>query len=367
MIPAPCRRSCCSSRIPGAPIIALAMAQFLLVTTLLASPLKRDEQVMFVPAPARDLPDGRIELEVHAWVYEHEPRRGSVALFARYLDLNLDAVSPAQHALFEARTQLFRVDSERGKHLRLRIDNGPEVDLPRTSADGRSTVRVTVGATASDDSGRIGFAAITPRGDDREFRGQALRVPAHGLSVISDIDDTIKHSQVTDRRELLLNTFARPFIAVPGMADRYRSLAAEAGTRFHYVSASPMQLYPALADFLDDARFPEGSMHLREMTGWRSLLSGGPDSQTHKRNAIERLLRDFPARHFLLVGDSGEHDPEIYADLARAHPGRIVSIAIRNVTGETAASPRYAHTFEGLERQLWTVFDEAGDWRPTAR
>lgn len=336
-----------------------------LASAAVASPLKRDEQVMFLPAPARELPDGRIELEIQAWVYEHEPRRGSVALFARYLDLDLDAIPPARRALFEARTQLFRVDSERGKRLRIRIDNGPEMVLPRTGANGRSGLRTTVEATTVDDRGRIGFAVIAPGDDDRRFRARTLPVPPHGLSVVSDIDDTIKHSQVADRRELLLNTFARPFAAVPGMAERYRALATEPGTRFHYVSSSPVQLYPALADFLAEAGFPEGSVHLREMTAWHSLLTGGPDSQTHKRGAIGRLLRDFPNRLFLLVGDSGEHDPEIYADLARSHPGRIVGIVIRDVTGEAATAPRYQRTFAGLDRDLWTLFTDASDWLPT--
>ena len=109
-----------------------------------------------------------------------------------------------------------------------------------------------------------------------------------------------------ERRELLLNTFLRPFSAAPGMAMRYRRIAGVASTRFHYVSASPLQLLPALEEFLAAEGFPAGSLHLRETSSllrlWRS------DSRRHKQATIEELLRDFPRRRFVLVGDSaGAH------------------------------------------------------------
>ena len=88
----------------------------------------------------------------------------------------------------------------------------------------------------------MSFSVVLRDGDPRKFHGSALLVPEHGLSVVSDIDDTIKISQVRDRRELLRNTFAREFVAAPGMAARYQQLAASADTRFHYVSSSPLQL-----------------------------------------------------------------------------------------------------------------------------
>jgi len=160
---------------------------------------------------------------------------------------------------------------------------------------------------------------------------------------------------VRDRREMLLNTFARRFEAAPGMAAYYRTLAKAPDTRFHYLSASPMQLYPALADFLRDADFPMGSMHLRESTTWRTLIPGEQDSRTHKLGVIERLLADFPQRRFMLVGDSGESDPEIYGQVVRTHPGRIDSIAIRDVTGEDSRAERYAAAFEGVAPGLWQI------------
>jgi phosphatidate phosphatase APP1 len=200
------------------------------------------------------------------------------------------------------------------------------------------------------------FHAVTGPGELlHRFRGQALIVPAEGLSIISDIDDTIKRTQVRDRREMLLNTFARRFEAAPGMAAYYRTLSQTPGTRFHYLSASPIQLYPALADFVRDAGFPIGSMHLRESTSWRTLIPGDQDSRTHKLGIIERLLADFPRRRFMLVGDSGESDPEIYGHVARTYPNRIDSIAIRDVTGEDGGTARYAAAFNGIDPARWQI------------
>jgi phosphatidate phosphatase APP1 len=70
---------------------------------------------------------------------------------------------------------------------------------------------------------------------------------------------------------------------------------------------------------------------------------------------IERLLADFPHRRFVLVGDSGEADPEIYAQVARTHPHRIDSIAIRDVTGEDSRAERYAAVFDGIDPALWQI------------
>ena len=71
---------------------------------------------------------------------------------------------------------------------------------------------------------------------------------------------------------------------------------------------------------------------------------------------IRPILDRFPQRRFVLVGDSGEKDPEIYAELAPRHPKQISRILIRDVTGEDAKAERYGRIFKGLPRDLWTVF-----------
>lgn len=351
------------------PWIVLLLGLLNPMSELGARKLASDEQVMFVPDTARILEDGAIEARIEAWVYEFERRPGLNYLFARKLGLDLDAITLAEQDRFRARTQLFRVDSESLKDIGIVFrdacapvgpDECPSVALPKTNFAGRASARLRLEVDPAARERRwLRFAVAMPRGDRRQFEGRALIVPTLGLSVISDIDDTIKVSQVRDRHELLLNTFAREFVAVPGIAQHYQALAKTRGSRFHYVSSGPIQLYPPLDRFMREAGFPSGSVHLRESTAYSNVIPGHEASRAHKLAAISRLLDDFPQRSFLLIGDSGEADPEIYGELARAHPGQVVGIRIRDVSGDRADSARYAQAFAELPAALWQIFGEA--------
>ena len=326
--------------------------------------LRADEQVLFVPGTARWLDNRQLEVDIHAWVHEREHRRGARSLFARYLGLDLAAMDAADRARFDQRCALFLTDSERRKVVDMAFDLplNLSLSLPATNASGRTGARVALDATAlAPDTATVYFHAVLGEGDERSFAGHAIVVPAEGLSVISDIDDTIKVTNVLDRREMLLNTFARPFEATAGMPAHFQRLATQPGTRFHYLSASPIQLAPALKTFLRDAAFPPGSLHLRESTHWRTLVPGNGASREHKLGVIAQLLADFPLRRFLLVGDSGEADPEIYAQVAREHPMRIEGIVIRDVRDEGRSAPRFAQTFDGLPAALWHVLPSSGE------
>ncbi|ORY90502.1 hypothetical protein BCR43DRAFT_464425 [Syncephalastrum racemosum] len=154
-----------------------------------------------------------------------------------------------------------------------------------------------------------------------------------GISVISDIDDTIKETGILDGRDAILtNTFFRKSREIPGMAEVYRMWASQ-GAHIHYVSNSPWQVYPALSDFFKDKHFPAGSMHLRSVsTG--ELIRKKPS--LHKIDAISQILQDFPQRKFILVGDSGERDPEIYREIYERYPDQIIKIFIHDITSDRA-------------------------------
>jgi phosphatidate phosphatase APP1 len=194
--------------------------------------------------------------------------------------------------------------------------------------------------------------------------GRIQLVEDEGMSVISDIDDTVKVTNVANRRELLANTLLREFSAVPGMAEIYRRWQ-EAGTAFHYVSASPWQLASCLSGFLRDTGLPSGSMHLKlfrlkDSTPLRRL----PSRKRSKRRTIEQILGDFPRRKFLLVGDSGERDPEVYADVARRHPDHVAGVAIRLVEGKRSRDKERLR-LDRLGRRVpggrWHVFTEPAE------
>jgi phosphatidate phosphatase APP1 len=166
--------------------------------------------------------------------------------------------------------------------------------------------------------------------------GSVHLVEPSGLSVISDIDDTVKFTNVADRRELLRNTLLREFTAIEGMPDVYRRWQ-QAGAEFHYVSSSPWQLSDCLCRFLGTVGLPAGSMHLKLFRLKDSTPLGRlPSRKRGKRRAIEKILADFPDRRFVLVGDSGERDPEIYASVARRRPEQVVGIHIREIAAKSS-------------------------------
>lgn len=157
-----------------------------------------------------------------------------------------------------------------------------------------------------------------------------------GVSLISDIDDTIKHSAITSgAKEIFRNTFIRELndLTIDGVTEWYKRLA-DMGVKLHYVSNSPWQLYPLLVSYFTLAGLPPGSFHLKQYSG---MLQGifEPVAE-RKKGTLERILRDFPERQFILVGDSGEADLEVYTEVVTANPGRIIGIYIRDVTTSPA-------------------------------
>ena len=130
------------------------------------------------------------------------------------------------------------------------------------------------------------------------------------------------------------------------------------------MSASPWALYEPLADFRREAGFPDGVfslIHFRwKDTSFFNLLA---EAKAKKMPAIDTLLRGWPQRKFILIGDSGEADPEIYGEIARAYPDQVVRILIRDVTGEDRTSPRMQRAFDSVPPQRWEVFKEASELR----
>ncbi|KAK4510369.1 uncharacterized protein ATC70_004799 [Mucor velutinosus] len=173
-------------------------------------------------------------------------------------------------------------------------------------------------------------------------------IEPYGVSVISDIDDTIKDTRIlSGARTVLSNTFFNPTRAIPGMADAYLQWYNQ-GASYHYVSNSPFQLVHMLHQFINSHHFPPGSFHLRPSTGIISKLV--QESGRSKRESICKILRDFPHRKFVLVGDSGEIDLEIYTRIAADFPGQIIKIFIRDIT--THQHHHYPTTQEQKQRRI---------------
>jgi phosphatidate phosphatase APP1 len=253
------------------------------------------------------------------------------------------------------------VDNERGKKIAVKLGDRTHA-LDESGANGHFRGMITLAAGDKPGKDRwVDFQAILPAGDPRTFRGRVQLLAPTGFTVISDIDDTIKVSQVRDKKALLVNTFLREYQPVFGMPALYQEWA-RAGAAFYYVSASPWQLYQPLAEFFEKAGYPAGSFEMKDFR-WKdstffNLLSG---PEKYKPLVIEPILKSYPKRKFILVGDSGEKDPEIYGALARRFPQLIIRILIRDVTGEKADAERYAKAFEGVPKERCLIFENPKD------
>ena len=161
--------------------------------------------------------------------------------------------------------------------------------------------------------------------------------PANRIGLISDFDDTLVVSHVLEKRTLLKNSLVVPpedREVVPGVADACRRLlernpAPEFAPVF-YVSASPKQLTDNLRALLRVNGFPRGVLRMKELSETsEDSLTG--EQLAYKRRTLEEIFRAFPDVRFALLGDDGEQDPEIYAELRRKFPDQIEGVWIRRV------------------------------------
>jgi hypothetical protein len=87
-----------------------------------------------------------------------------------------------------------------------------------------------------------------------------------------------------------------------------------------------------------------------------SLLELFAPGDVTKPKKIEPLFLAFPQRQFILIGDSGEEDPEVYGEIARRFPQQVLHLWIRDVTQEPENAPRYLKAFKDIPRHRWQLF-----------
>lgn len=175
--------------------------------------------------------------------------------------------------------------------------------------------------------------------NDNKFPGEIL-IPASNaqFGVASDIDDTILHTGVvsTLKWRVIYNSLfknAKSRLPLKGAAEFYhmlhRGVSGENANPIFYVSHSPWNLYRYLELFLKQNNFPKGPILLRSLSNF--LKKKGPNEKPQKQKEILNLLKTFPNLPFILIGDSGEHDPDIYIEIAEKFPDRILAIYLRSV------------------------------------
>lgn len=173
--------------------------------------------------------------------------------------------------------------------------------------------------------------------------GQVLLPAANAaFGVISDIDDTVLQSSATNylrAARLLFLHNARTRLPFAGVAAFYQALQRGQGNDngrpnpIFYVSSSPWNIFRLLVDFFDFQDIPRGPLFLKDygLSAEQFLTSG---HRSHKLKQIDTILNTYPHLPFVLIGDSGQKDPEIYAEVALRQPPRIRAIYIRDVSDD---------------------------------
>jgi len=333
--------------------------------------LRRGESVMFFPSYGRLADDGKTwKVNICGAVIEPENVSIHKRLLLRLLNRVLKA-SPEEldSEVFKQRIRAFAAATERGKRVAIRVGSKVYRLQKKSQRNGhfRGTLRLQAAeverltADGHLHDGCLRFEVFTPDDKGQKFTGCAHLLNPTGVSIISDVDDTIKLTEVTSRQALLANTFLRQFTAIDGMASLYQSWASQ-GARFHYVTSSPWQLYDPLAELCDSAGFPQGTFHLRTFRLRDHMLRRVLLIRRRgKGTVIKSLLKNFPQRRFILVGDSGEIDPELYGNVARKFPEQVESVLIRQLAARPLTTDRREKAFRRLPQDLCESFEHADE------
>jgi len=340
--------------------IIILTIMFTMLTINIFPDMPEDDETIILPSTYGWYADGEINISVRAWIFELEKdsvfRNGLINL----MEYNFENPGNDGKKIFEERSRYFLADNHRGKDITVNI-MGVNYPLPKTSPNGHtlSIIKIKDHKKFNSASYSEDFSTLPGDKGTKPFTGTFYIIGEKGCSIISDIDDTIKVSNVLDKKELKNNTFIRKFTPVKGMPDLYRKFE-KSGAAFHYLSGSPWQLYPALNNFLHDEQFPGGSVELKNFrVKDKSFIDFiKADQLTYKTNAIRIIMNRFPQRKFILIGDSSEKDPEVYTEIADKNKGRIKYIFIRDVGLIDENSPRRKAIIEKAGKVKIVIFKD---------
>ncbi len=319
-----------------------------------------DEIVTIYPTYGYQEPAGWV-IPMRLWVHE---RRDVAESAARKIAAEIKESSPEELMHFRSRIADFLADSESREVVSLEFDRDPDSQQFQLCDSGGNPLKSDLNGLiegslrlthqqaeclliAQESPSRWLSVRVTSKG--HSGRGKVQLIAADGISVISDIDDTIKVTEIPAGPEIVVvNTFLRDYRAAPEMVTRYREWS---DASFHYVSGGPWQMYDPLSEFLIDgeAGFPEGSFHMQNAPtnlfsrdSWKSLsniVTNSKHTYEHKVTQITLLMERFPRRQFILVGDSGEKDPEVYRAIRETFPQQVRDIWIRDVVNDRELNP----------------------------
>jgi phosphatidate phosphatase APP1 len=234
--------------------------------------------------------------------------------------------------------RLFMVRPLGGAQVQLQWDG--QLFHSISEPDGFFKIEWTVETQPSPGWHNVQVEMTNEKGQVLQIGTGAIYIPFHTqLGFISDIDDTFLISHSSNMRKRLFVLFTRnarsrqPF---KGVVRHYRALT-QAGTTedapnpFFYVSSSEWNLYDYILEFTREHQLPKGVFLLSQLKRFSQLFSTGQNKHTTKFMRIVRILEHYPQQQFVLLGDSSQMDPEIYAAVAKHFPQQVRAVYIRDV------------------------------------
>jgi phosphatidate phosphatase APP1 len=173
--------------------------------------------------------------------------------------------------------------------------------------------------------------------------------------VISDIDDTVVYTGVANKVKMMWRLFAQGAqsrVAFPGVAALYQALHDGASGKdlnpLLYVSRGPWIIYEVLDEFFHRHGIPVGPVLFLREWGLTPQHPLPRLAKSHKLAVIREMVALYHDLPFVLIGDSGQHDPELYTQIVREHPERVLAIYIRNVSRD----PERHRAIEALAKEV---------------
>ena len=287
-----------------------------------------------------------------------QPYRGygtphQILLYARVLeDAGLPAPTPRDSKWTNFKRMWQMLETDEVPRARVRVSVGGREQF--AEADEEGYVAVTFDATADDAGPGSAFAAgvhevvwqlLAPLADgqgETVVRGEAYVPRADaGWIVVSDVDDTVMHTGATSLAKMAANTLlanAYGRVAFPGVGAFYRALHRPAAdghghgrNPVFYLTSSMWSLYDVLKVFFDVNGLPPGPILMRDLGIDKNLFIKGTH-EAHKLGKVRELMALYEGRRFILIGDTGQHDAEIYREVCRESPDRILAVYLRDVS-----------------------------------
>lgn len=247
--------------------------------------------------------------------------------------------SESKNALKNILASIRRYAGSSIPHVRVRLEYHGVEEILISNEEGLFETQISVPIPVDGKSDYATLTLMEDEGITAEEKTRSIQIfrisGRRQIGIISDIDDTVIISHATSLGKKLWLSISknaytrRPF---PGVSDFYALLSNQGQNPVFYVSSSDWNLFDLIQDFLAYRKIPAGPILLKDPhVNLRNIWKSGGGNHNHKLEKISMLLALLPTMKFILIGDSGQHDPELYTEIIEKHPNRIKAVYIRRI------------------------------------